>query len=262
LRWRLNRSTRRLRFASRLTNSRQESTGTGKELASKIAYFQFEKCNPTAVAPLHVLLQLLMQLPGPEAAALRAVTGEVYIRANVNDLDLRQAMEQKGAALPKDVEDVAMADLPRSEEAKQESKERVRDGDDGWLHASPGPEAKARAAVFRGFSALDDLAQAKLLCLIYKGIDRAKFADAMCKEIDAATSEPGRQRRRRSRSPRRRPRSQLLRRQRSRPKSSPRPQLHRRQRSRPHHQQPSDSRRARRLPGRAASAHAEEGVVP
>ena len=127
-----------------------------------------------------------MQLPGPEAAVLRAVTGEVYIRANVNDLDLRQAMEQKGAALPKDVEDVAMADLPRSEEAKQESKERVRDGDDGWLHASPGPEAEARAAVFRGFSALDDLAQAKLLCLIYKGIDRAEFADAMCKEIDAA----------------------------------------------------------------------------
>ena len=101
-------------------------------MASKITYFQFEKGNPTAVAFTHVKIQLLMLLPGPEAAALRAVTGEVYIRANVNDLDLRQAMEQKGAA--KDVEDVAMvADLPRSEEAKQESKERVRDGDDGCL---------------------------------------------------------------------------------------------------------------------------------
>jgi hypothetical protein len=34
--------------------------------------------------------------------------GEVYIRTNVNDLDLRQAMEQKGAAIPKEVEDVAL----------------------------------------------------------------------------------------------------------------------------------------------------------
>ncbi len=136
---------------------------------------------------MHVNIQILMQLPGPESAVLRAVTGEVYIRANVHDLDLRHAMEQKGAALPKDVEDVVMADLPRSDDAKQESKERVRDGDDeNWLHGSPGPEAEARAAVFRGFSALDDLAQAKLLCLIYKGIDRQEFADAMCKEIDSA----------------------------------------------------------------------------
>ena len=95
-------------------------------------------------------------------------------------------MEQKGASTPKELEDVAMADLPRSEKAKQESKDRVRDGDDDWLHGSPGPEAEACAVVFRGFSALDDLAQAKLLCLIYKGIDGAEFADAMCKEIDAA----------------------------------------------------------------------------
>ena len=161
----------------------QKSAGTEKKLASKIAYFQFEKGNPAPVAPLHVVLQLLMLLPGPEAAALRAVSGEVYIRANVNDLDLRQAMEQKGAAIPKEVEDVAMADLPRSEETKQESKDRVRDGDDDWFHGSPGPAAEACAVVFRGFSALDDQSQAKLLCLIYKGVDRAEFADAMCEEI-------------------------------------------------------------------------------
>ncbi len=165
----------------------QESAGTRQELASQITYFQFEKGDPTAVAFMHVNIQLLMLLPGPESAALRAVTGEVYIRANVNDLDLRQAMEQKGASISREVDDVVMADLPRSEEAKQESKERVREGDDeNWLHASPGPEAEARAVMFRGFSALDDLVQAKLLCLIYKGIDRAEFADAMCAEIDAA----------------------------------------------------------------------------
>ena len=36
-------------------------------MATKITYFQFEKGDPAPVAPLHVLLQLLMQLPGPEA---------------------------------------------------------------------------------------------------------------------------------------------------------------------------------------------------
>jgi hypothetical protein len=163
-----------------------ELTGTGAELASKIKQFQFGEGRPTPVAAMHVAIQLLMLVPGPEAVALRAVSGEVYIRANVNDLDLRQAMEQKGASISREVEDVVMGDLPRSEEAKQESRERVREGDDdNWLHASPGPDAEARAALFCGFSALDVLARAKLMCLIYKGITRAEFSDAMCAEIDA-----------------------------------------------------------------------------
>ena len=163
-----------------------ELTGTGAELASKIKQFQFGEGRPTPVAAMHVAIQLLMLVPGPEAVALRAVSGEVYIRANVNDLDLRQAMEQKGASISREVEEVVMGDLPRSEEAKQESRERVREGDDdNWLHASPGPDAEARAALFCGFSALDVLARAKLMCLIYKGITRGEFSDAMCAEIDA-----------------------------------------------------------------------------
>ncbi len=124
------------------------------------------------MAPLHVILQLLMLLPGPEAAALRAVSGEVYIRANVNDLDLRQAVEQKGASIPKEVEDVPWSTCHATRK-----------------HHSAGLGLRPRRAVqpvvvpvadpvlglllgFRGFSALDELAQAKLLCLIYKGIGR------------------------------------------------------------------------------------------
>ena len=42
----------------------QKLAGTGAELAPKIAYFRFEKGNPAPVVPQHVILQLLMLLPG------------------------------------------------------------------------------------------------------------------------------------------------------------------------------------------------------
>lgn len=147
------------------------------EWVSKITYFSFEEGKPpTAVVYENIFIEMMKRIPRPadndESRAvytLRAVSGELHNYTNVDNLAMWMELVQK-------------ADLPCCDEAKQEQKETVRED---WLHAAPGENAESLAAVFKGFSVLDVLAQAKLLCLIYKGVNRAGFADALCVEIDA-----------------------------------------------------------------------------
>ena len=184
---------------------------------------QQEKTVHVAVAPMHIILRILMFSTG-FADAIDGIpadwAGEIYIHGKINDWYMRLAMEQddsthrdvvsgnvyvrtdlrdmfperfpkpKQIAKPiaRSVEPATVPEIPRSEDAKQEQKEAVREDkndDEDWLHAAPGEKAESLAAVFKGFSVLDVLAQAKLLCLIYKGVNRAGFADALCVEIDA-----------------------------------------------------------------------------
>ena len=56
-----------------------ESAGTETECASKITHFQFGEGHAAPVAPMHVIIQILMKLPGPEAERLRRASYKLSV---------------------------------------------------------------------------------------------------------------------------------------------------------------------------------------
>jgi hypothetical protein len=81
--------------------------------------FRFGSEPPTPVAYFHEIMQLFALIPGPGAAAYRAQQAELSTRAMAGDLDLERAVHDRRAALPASAQQVMLAGLESSEDAKR-----------------------------------------------------------------------------------------------------------------------------------------------
>jgi hypothetical protein len=79
---------------------------------------------PTPVAPFHEVLRLLAIIPGPGAARVRSQQAELSTRAMAGDWDLQQAIQDRRQALPAVAQELFMAGLESSSDAKRMREEQ------------------------------------------------------------------------------------------------------------------------------------------
>jgi len=81
--------------------------------------FSFGSEQPTPVAYFHEIMELFALIPGPGAATYRAQQAQLSTRAMAGDLDLERAVHDRRAALPASAQEVMLAGLESSEDAKR-----------------------------------------------------------------------------------------------------------------------------------------------
>jgi hypothetical protein len=81
--------------------------------------FEFGSEQPTPVAYFHEIMELFALIPGPGAATYRAQQAQLSTRAMAGDLDLERAVHDRRAALPASAQEVMLAGLESSEDAKR-----------------------------------------------------------------------------------------------------------------------------------------------
>jgi hypothetical protein len=79
---------------------------------------------PTPVAPLHEVLRLLAIIPGPGAARVRSQQADLTTRAMAGDWDLQQAIQDRRQALPAAAQELFLAGLESSSDAKRMREEQ------------------------------------------------------------------------------------------------------------------------------------------
>jgi hypothetical protein len=94
----------------------QTNSGQGQK---PFETFEFKSEQPTPVAFFHEIMELFALIPGPGAAAYRSQQAQLSTRAMAGDLDLERAVHDRRAALSASAQEVMLAGLESSEDAKR-----------------------------------------------------------------------------------------------------------------------------------------------